>query len=72
MFYIKSSDSYWTGHSWTSRIEIAKEYDFTEGIKIIEKRFHSGIRRAKRNGAFYWEPVPVLEQADARLQKEQI
>lgn len=61
MFYIKSHDSYWTGNSWTTRIETAKEYEFEEGIEIIDKRFSKGIRKVKRHsGEPYYEAVPLL------------
>lgn len=67
MFYIKSLNEYWTGHSWTIRIDTAREYDLEEGRDVIDKRFHKGIRRVKRNGEFYYEPVPLLVKNNAMV-----
>jgi hypothetical protein len=60
VFYIKSSNEFWTGHSWTTQPEMAREYDFKAGLEVIEKRFSKGIRRAKRNGEFFWLERPLL------------
>ena len=60
MFYIKSHGEYWTGNAWTTLIDTAREYDLEEGLEVIEKRFHKGIRKTKRNGEFYWEDRPLL------------
>jgi len=60
MFYIRNQNEYWTGSSWTIRIDTAREYDLEEGKDVIDKRFHKGIRRMKRNGEFYWKDRPLL------------
>jgi len=41
-------------------METAKEYEFLEGMDVIDKRFHKGIRRAARNGEYYWVDRPLL------------
>ena len=66
MFYIKSLNDYWTGHSWTTRIEIAREYDFIEGMEVIDRRFGKGVRKAKRSGELYWIEKPELTDEDIR------
>ena len=72
MFYIKSSNEYWTGCSWSTRIETAREYDFEEGLDVIDKRFSKGIRKVRRHsGEPYYEPVPLLV-TDQTGQKREI
>jgi len=69
MFYIRSGSEFWTGSSWTTRIDTAREYDLEEGRDVIEKRFHKGIRRTRRNGEYYFLPIPLLIPID-RLWRE--
>lgn len=70
MFYIKSLNEFWTGNSWTTRQEVAKEYEFDEGLDVIKRRFSRGIRKVKRGGEMYFEPVPLLVRGNCRERTE--
>ena len=54
----------WKGDDWTSSMELAETYEPVQADKIINKRWHKGIREYKKLGdsqAICYNPKPVTQ-----------